>query len=200
MNKKPRGKYFWVSASAVLIIVLFIISIPLRNFLSGRFMDNGNKFLAEKKYVSAVLEYNKAKILSNKYNPSEKIDAVRKAETNILVFEKVLGEEIKKEDTEKIALAKEMPEDEVAAVKDAKKMIEEGFYQQAIILLNTALEMDKNYKDAWLYLGVANSYGASDPEVSKEGREIYAERVEEAFKKVQELDPGNKYAEEFLKK
>lgn len=198
-NQTQRGKYFWLTASAVLIVILFVVSIPIRNTLSGRFIKNGDAFLSEKKFVSAVLEYNKAKVLSKKFSPDSKIEIVKKAETNLLTIESELITKNAQQDISRISEAKEMPEDEVDAVKKAKKMIEDGFYQQSIILLTTALEMDKLYKDAWVYMGIANLCGANDSQVSKEGRDFYNTKAREAFNKVLELDPGNETAKRYFK-
>lgn len=193
-----RGKYFWLTASLALIIIIIIISIPIRNYLSGLFIKTGDSYLLQKKFVSAEIEYNKAKILSNKYNPSSKIATVKNAETNILVIEDLLKQNHVQPELTKISEAKKIPVDEITGVKTAKKMIEDGYYPEAIICLKTTLEMDRTYKDAQLFLGIAYLNGARDAQVSKEGRASYQEKATEAFRRTLELDPGNETAKKYL--
>ena len=195
MKQGKRGKFFWITASIILIVVLYVASIPLRNFLSGKFVAYGDDYLAQKKYVSAVLEYNKAKVLSKKYDPDYKINQAKQAEVNLSTIESKVDQSSK----DAIAKAKKMPEDEVEAVRTAKELIEKGHWQEALFSVNTALEMDRGYKDAWLYLGIAYSFDANDREISLEGKKYYSEKSKEAFNKVLELDPGNIYASDYLK-
>lgn len=195
---KKNGKYFWLLSSVILLLVIFILSIPIRNFFSQNFINNGEKLLDEKKFVSASLEFEKAKILSNKYKPDEKIEKVKKAEQNILILEDDYKKNNDSDELEKIESAKAVPDDEFQGLTKARSMIEAGDYQLALILIKTVIEMDRSYADAWLLFGLANLSGANDEQVSAEGKEVYSTNSNQSFKKVLELDPGNENAKKYL--
>jgi hypothetical protein len=70
----------------------------------------------------------------------------------------------------------------------------------AIIPAKTALEMDDRYRDAWLYLGIANLKTAQLSELKPEAQNQYLVEAKKSFNKVLELDPENTTAKELLSK
>jgi len=205
-NKNPNDKLKvvflvlkWLVIVAIIVLVLFLLSSPLRGKAANHYVVRGDQFLAEKKYLSSGLEYDKALILnSGNLMARQRKLLTEKASSNILDLQSYLNLPQFSFLSDKFKEATAFPESESAAVKLSKKLILENEYQLAAIPAQTAIEMDKEYRDAWLYLGIANLKTAQFVEMKPEIKNEYLNKAKESFNKVLELDPENQSAKDFL--
>lgn len=184
------GMVKWLIILLLLSVLLIISTSPLRGHAAKRLIKKGDNFLAENKYVSAALLYDKAAALSGKDSVSGKKALLSRASTDILKLEEFYKDRGNKEKIEKIEKVSGVPANEVEAVKLSRAMIEEGEYQLAIVSAKTATEMDPEYKDAWVYLAIANKKTAENVELLPETRKQYLEGSERALEKAKGFDPS----------
>lgn len=190
----------WLLIIAIIFVVLFLITSPLRGRAAKKYIDSGDEYLAQQKYLSAELEYNKALLLSpGNLEASEHKILADKTSKNILEFKSYQNFSIFDSINKEIDTATGFPESQSAAIKLSKKLIEEKKFQLAIIPAKTALEMDKEYRDAWLYLGIANLKISEQVELRPEIKSGYVNAAKEAFNKTLELDFDNQTAKSYLK-
>jgi Flp pilus assembly protein TadD len=90
------------------------------------------------------------------------------------------------------------PEDETSAIKLAKELIEKNEFQYAIISAQKATEIDNKYRDAWLYLGIANLKAGKMLELTENSRKEYDESAEKALLKAKSLDAEYKPTKDYL--
>ncbi len=188
----------WVLILAITGVVLYFASTPVRSYLSDNYRQSGDRFLLSKKYLSAGLEYRKALILyPNNSQARVNRELAKEASANVLKLEN-----FSRENSESHALAydlaAEVPASEDEAVATSKRLIEAGEYQLALISAKTAIEMDKNYRDAWLYLAIANLKCAQLLETSNDNKEVYKKAAKEALEQVAQIDPANQLAAKIL--
>ncbi len=201
---KPAQKYRltikWLIIIVTLFLVLYFGTLPVRGKLANRYVEAGDSLLIRSKYISADLDYQKALILKPKDDTAaERRNLAENASRNILTLERFYEEN---KTTDKLALfdrATTVPKNETEAVKLSKKLIEDGEYQLAIIPAATATEMDPTYRDAWLYLGIANLKTAELVEMKNEIRADYKSRAQEALNKAKDLDPTYQPTLDFIK-
>ena len=191
----------WLIGIIIFLFLLVLLSSPLRGKAASNYVKEGDNLLLQKKYISAEVEYRKALTLNaNDAVAKDHMDLANKAELNISEFERFFdlpqfaGFKVKYEE------ASEVPTNQSDVVKLSKKLIEDGEYQLAIIPAKNAIEMDDGYRDAWLYLGIANLKTAQFSELKPEAQNQYLFEAKKAFNKVLELDPENKTAKELLAK
>ena len=156
--------------------------------------------MASKKYLHADLAYEKALLLSPK-NPDiiAKRALAKSASEDIEKLESLFQNEKYSMNKKALESASVFPENETAALKLSKDLIEKGEYQMAIIPAHTATEMDPGYRDAWLYLGIANLKTAELVELSPEVKQTYMAKAKEALGRAKETDPESKTVSDYLK-
>lgn len=201
-NKKLPLWLRWlvlIGLIVLVILILFFLMKPLRTYSAQKYVNEGDIFLANKQYLHADLAYEKALVLF----PGNKIAKDRRALTlesskNIRVLEKFYETEGFNNQGNKLKEATTFPNNETEAVKLSRKLLEDGEYQLAIIPAKTAVEMDNSYRDAWLYLGIANLKTAELVDLSSEARASYIEKSKEALNKAKEIDPESKDVKDYL--
>jgi len=191
----------WLIGVIILLLLLVLLSSPLRGKAATNYVKEGDNLLLQKKYISAEVEYKKALTLNSKDAiAKDHLDLANKAAMDISEFERFFdlpqfaGFKTKYEE------ATEVPANQSDVIKLSKKLIENGEYQLAIIPAKTALEMDDSYRDAWLYLGIANLKTAQFSELKPEAQNQYLEEAKKSFNKVLELDPENVTAKKLIDK
>ncbi len=178
----------WLLIVIVVIILLDLITLPLRRSWSDNYLAAGNTYLDQKKYLSAELEYQKALFLySDNAEAKNNLDLAGKAESDISVLENYY--KVRKIQTENTAFAKaeNVPATPAEAVKTAKDLIEAGEYQLAIISAKTATEMDSNYTSGWEYLGVAALYSSQKVEIGAAAKQKYLDQIKLAKSHLREV-------------
>jgi len=190
--QKPVRKISWLKWAAIPLsaVIIFLALAPVTRNLSSYYLQNGNSLLLERKYLSARLSYEKALLLNSKNTEANtQKELARKAESDILVLEDLYEAQNQTEELRKISWANSIPSDETEAVKLSRQFIESKDYQLATIAAKTATQMDPDYKDAWVYLGISNMKVAEILEISPESKNKYIAESKKAFDKVREIDP-----------
>jgi len=70
--------------------------------------------------------------------------------------------------------------------------------QFAIVATKTAIEMEQNYVDAWLYLGIAHIECANKLELSEENYNYHRDEAKKALETAQTLSPDNEDVKKYL--
>jgi len=190
----------WLITSFLIILavlLVFFLLKPLRTYSSRKFLSAGDNYLVNKKYLHADLAYEKALILLPKDHEILAKRALAKEASEDITK---LGGLIQT-GNQRIAYesATSFPANETDALKRSKKLIEDGEYQLAIIPAQTATEMDPLYRDAWLYLGIANLKTAQLVELSPEVKQKYLDEAKAALVKAKAIDPESKIVADYLK-
>ena len=191
----------WILVAVIVLFVLFLATSPLRGKAANNYIGLGDELLSQKKYISAEVEYKKALALKgNNAVAKDHLNLAEKAMGNIAEFERFFDLPQFAGLKEKYDSATAVPSNQSDAVKLSKKLVSEGEYQLAIIPAKTALEMDNEYRDAWLYLGIANLKTAQLTELKQEVQNQYLNEAKQSFNKVLQLDPENPTAKELIAK
>jgi len=189
-NYKRKGNPIlrWVVLVFGVLIVLDIITIPLRKSWSDNYFQSGQSYLDQKKYLSAELEFKKALLLypGNKSAKSD-LDLAEKAETDISVLEKYYTERNIDKEISDFTKAKAIPATPADAVKIAKELIEDGEYQLAILAAKTATEMDSHYQTGWEYYGIASLLSSQNVEVGSTAKQKYLNQITVAKEYLSEI-------------
>lgn len=190
----------WLLISGLILMTLLLITKPIRKNWSENYLATGDAYLAQKKYKSAELEYQKSILLyRGNRMVKDRIKLAGKAALDVLTLRDFYKEKNLSDQTAEISGLLLIPTSETDGVKKAKSLIEQGEYQYAILAAKTAKEMDKNYRDAWLYYGIANLDTAKYIELTKDQQAPYLEEAQKALTKTLQIDSENKPAKEFLK-
>lgn len=158
------------------LLVLFLISSPLRAKLSNEYMTKGDDLLEQKKYLSAELQYRKAIILKKNAKAQERMDLSKKAQTNVLELEIFYAEKDNLDQLNLFSKVKEVPANAKDAVVLSQDLIKSGEYQLAIVAADTALQMDPGYDIAKEYLSIANKETANLAELSPDAQKYYGSK------------------------
>lgn len=200
-KKHDFSFYFlkWLIICSIAILLLGLITKPIRKVWAKNYMQCGDNYLLQKKYQSAILEYDKALFLFWKNDQAKgRIDLAKSASSNVLQLEDFYKEKGLDSQMGLIKTVKSLPENEDRATRLAKGMIEKGEFQYAIIFAKDATEMDRNYRDGWLYLGIANLNAARMTEISAEVKKAYEGEAEKALQKAKSMDPEYKPTQDYL--
>jgi tetratricopeptide (TPR) repeat protein len=183
----------------VALMLMFLLTKPLRTYSANKYIEAGNKYLVDKQYLHADLAYEKALTIFPKNKETIQNKALaQEASENVLKLESFYNDNGFRAEEQKLNEATAFPENETEAVKLSKKLIEEGEYQLATIPAQTATEMDSQYRDAWLYLGIANLETAQLVELKTDVQKRYFDKAKEALEKAKNLDPEYAPTKEFL--
>lgn len=193
-DDKDRGLFYhllkWLLISAIIFMILLLITKPLRKVWSNNYIKSGDEYLLQKKFLSAELEYEKAQNLYSLNTKAKDREILAKNSAEDIralqpfYEEKNLGLQI-----ENVNLAINVPSSEFEAAKNAKYLIEQSEFQLAILAATTATQMNSKYRDGWLYLAIANMKTAEFTELSKADRAQYVSAAQSAIVNTLELDP-----------
>lgn len=190
----------WALILCIALTALVLITKPLRKSWSNNYLETGDSYLLAKKYLQADLEYKKALTLY-RGNTTTK-DRVLLANNAALDVEKL--EPLYKEkniglELDYITKAHEIPASESDAVRNSRYLIEHEEYQLAIIAATIATEINKDYRDGWLYLGIANLKTAANVQLRENDRRHYLDASKEALAKAKDLDSTYQPTLDYLK-
>lgn len=189
-----RGFFYhllkWLLISAIIFMLLLVISKPLRRGWSENYVNSGDEYLLQKKFLSAELEYEKAQNLySLNTKAAERQGLAISAAADVRSLQSFYEEKNLNIQSDFLKLATAVPTSEFAAAENAKYLIEQSEFQLAIIAATTATEMNSKYRDGWLYLAIANTKTAQYTELSTADRAKYVEAAKTAVQAALELDP-----------
>jgi len=182
----------------IAVFALNLISKPFKIKGSNKYLQSGDRLLSEMHYTKADFEYQKALFLNPKNEQAQKHQKIaQESETDI---NKLSNSEVDlapgSKDLFKKATA--FPKNEKSAVILAKSLIEQGQYQLAILPAKTAIEMDQNYRDAWLYVGIASLKCSELCELSIDAKNFYKDQARNSLDKALRLDPDFEPTKQFL--
>jgi len=189
----------WLLISGLIFTTLILITKPIRKSWSQNYLSTGDEYLAQKKYKSAELEYQKSILLyrGNRL-AKDRMKLVDRAAADVLALSDFYKEKNISDQSEEISRLLLIPASETDGVKKAKSLIEQGEYQYAILSAKTAKEMDKGYRDAWLYYGIANLDTAKFVELTVSQQKAYLEEAKKAFAKALQIDSESESSKQFL--
>lgn len=197
--KTPWAKYAkLILAGLIVIFFLYLVMIPLRVKGANKLLETGDNYLKERKYISAIVAYRKAQFLKNSEEIESRIQIARDSEKDISKLEPFLREINDIPELNEIANANKVPVNEYEGIVQAKKYVADERADLAILTATDVTEMDENYRDAWMYLGIANYHMMSDAEVSAEVREYYKAKARDALERAKSLDETNTDVTKYL--
>ncbi|OQA04765.1 MAG: hypothetical protein BWY68_00137 [bacterium ADurb.Bin400] len=166
-----------------------MIISPVRANLGEKYLRTGDDYLVQKKYISADLAYRKVLLLvPGDKEASKRRELVKLASNDVTKLRTFLNEKSAYNQLNLLEATESVPQDEVDAVKYSRELIERGEFQLAAIPAKTATEMDKTYRDAWLYLGIAHLKTAQFTEMPHEMRNKYLAEARRALEAAKNLD------------
>lgn len=183
----------------MLLLAVFLATTPLRTGFSKKFISRGDEFLNNKKYVSAIVEYKKADYLAKNTEVEQKIDLANEAQKDVDALENFYRQNNNIGQQEIYNQVRAVPDSSYDMVVLAKSLIEQNEPQLAIEAARTATEMDKEYRDAWLYLGIGNLAVAKQVELSGDAATLYIENGKQALSRAKQLDPSYAVTNDLLK-
>jgi hypothetical protein len=192
--EKPKRR-FWKYFAIVLILILaiYFLTKPLRSKSAKNYISKGDSFLAENKFVSADLEYEKASVLDSKNSTAkERRTLAENASENVKMLESFYEENNYPDQLNNLKQSESVPQNATDAVILSKQMIQNGQFQLAAISAKTATEMAGNYRDAWVYLGLSYKEISQNVELKPDVAATYLAKSNDAYKKVKQLDPEYK--------
>lgn len=195
-SSPPKGEGHLLRNAVIVvgaIILLYLVSIPIRGHAAESYVEKGDSELSQKNYMAAELQYEKALSLKGAYMlAKERIALVEKASRDPLVLKDFYLARNESDKLKTISTATAFPENDNSALLLAKELIDKGEYQLAILPAKTASEMSPDYPEAWQYLSVANLKTANLAQISPEARSYYIDQSDKALAKARELDPSIK--------
>jgi len=154
--------------------------------------------LSQGKYIEALVQYKKADYLIDNEEINEKINLTNEAQKDITKLEMVWQEENNIEAQENLKRAKQVFDSEYDSVVLAREFIEADNPQFAIIASKTAIEMEQNYMDAWLYLGIAHLECANRLQLSEVNYNYHREEAKKALEQAEILSPDDEDIKRYL--
>jgi len=182
-----------------LLLAVFLATNPLRSSFSKKFISRGDEFLNNKKYVSAIVEYKKADYLAQNTDIEKKIDLANEAQKDVEALENFYRQNNNIGQQEIYNQVRAVPDSSYDMVVLAKSLIEQNEPQLAIEAARTATEMDKEYRDAWLYLGISNLAVVKEVELSGNNYQGYLDKGKQALTRAKQLDPSYAATNDILK-
>jgi len=178
------------------IIIIYIATLPYRNYVTNNLIEKGEKLLTERDYTLAYVNFEKASLLSPKNKTAkERMQLSKDAALDITLIKELLNEE--NPDLLKVV---ELSEQKSCDLENDKLMIERELSQIAVINLEfCANEGLKDY-ESWLYLGIAYLRFSENNQIFKEQRSGLRDKSIVAFEKAYYADPTQKPALEYLVK
>lgn len=200
-NKKPvLGTIVAIACGATMLFLATVaLTRPLRADWAKDFTKRGDEYLAEKKYISAIVEYKKAEALLPSKDTSDRIALANDSQTDVSKLENYYRENNNIVQMDLINKTKAVPDTSYDLVALSKDLLEKNEPQLAAKAAETATEMDKDYRDAWLYLGISNLAIAKQVEMSSGNSNEYLIRAKESLEHARLLDPSYAATNDFLK-
>jgi tetratricopeptide (TPR) repeat protein len=201
-KEQPGVLFHFIKWLLIILIIFFSLKLLFKPFFGNwsiNYVKKGDVYLQEGKFLSAKLAYNKALILNKK---NAEANAHRKfaidAQSDISSLREFY---VEKNNTLKLELFQEiddLPSDSISSALKAKEMIEKEEYQLAIEAAKKSAEINPDYEDGWLYLGIANLKCADNLEISKEQKDAYLAEAKRCFERVLSISPDNDNAKSYI--
>ena len=204
MNTRPKKPLLGITIAIIcgtimLISTVHLLTTPLRSRWAKQFSARGDNFLNQKKYLSAIVEYKKADLLLPGNATKQKITLARSAGKDVFLMENFYRQNNNIIQMELINQVRSVPDCGYDMVALSRTLIEQNEPQLAVEAAKTATEMDKEYRDAWLYLGISNLAVAKQTELAGNAYQIYLNNGKNALEHAKALDPSYTATSDLLK-
>ncbi len=194
-----KGRWFiWTVVSVAVLLIIALLCQYFRPTLAQGFIKRGDTLLNQEKYIEALVQFKKADYLINSDEINEKINLTDEAQRDITKLTMLWREKDNIAAQENLKRAKKVYDSEYDSVVLAREFIETEKPQFAIIAVKTAIEMEQNYTDAWLYLGIAHLECSNKLELSEENYNYHREEAHAALETAQTLSPENENVIKYL--
>lgn len=190
----------WAILAVIILNFLSLISFPFRSAWSENYVLQGDHYLNERKYSWAKINYQKA-ILINKSNKEAKkqFELSRSGSLDIAMLSDFFKLKNNNKEMNLYSRANFVFTKPFDAISVTKSLLEENEPQYAIIAAKKSLELDENFVDGWLYLGIANLKAKDLINIDQKSGAYFKNEAKKCFEKVLSLDPQNSSAKEYLK-
>ncbi len=164
------------------------MSRPIRNKWSNNYLSRGDTFLVQKKYLSAIVEYQKAMLLNPENTTAVSHNELAdNAESDVTVLENFYKDRGLNDKYAEFAKARTKTQNPAEATKISKSLIEDGEYQLAIIPAKLATQLDPTYQSGWVFLAIANLDVTREVEINGVARKTYQSDLETAKTHITDL-------------
>lgn len=203
MNKKERKPLLGIivavaCGSTMLFLAVVALTRPLRADWAKDFTKRGDEYLAQKKYISAIVEYKKAEALLPDKEISGRIALAQDSQGDVTKLENYYRENNNIVQMDLFNKSKSVPDTSYDLIALSKDLLEKNEPQLAAKAAETATEMDKDYRDAWLYLGISNLAIAKQVEMSNGNSNEYLARAKASLEQAKLLDPSYAATNQYL--
>lgn len=198
-SSKFNAKPLIIAGLVVLLILgIYLAAKPLRRSMSRKFINEGDRHLAEAKYIEALVDFRKSEFLVPG-SASKDIDDCHKMQTDITAGEMYFRKYDNIAMMNALKDAGEIPESESEGLEKVKKIIEDNQPQVAEVAAGILIEMDDKSAKAWAYLGIARLQSARLTEMSEGIRNNKLVAAREAFSQAIALDPTDEISKKYLR-
>ncbi len=197
-EKRSRKGLMWFIAVVTLVAAGYFAVQPLKRNLSEKYLAEGDKHLNERAYVEAIVDYRKADYLNKASNAQSRIELTNKGQTDILNLELFFREKNNIAVLDLYNSAQKVPSSQSDGLKQVKELIENNEPQMAEVAANIILEMDKDNKEAWVYLGLSRLQTARIVQMSEQNRSNKLNSAKEAFIEANKIDNDYALAKKYL--
>ena len=189
----------WILIILIVILSLDVVTKPIRAHWSTDYLKKGDAYLLQKKYLTADLQYQKALFLNKKNTTAtSRRELAKQAESNVMVLEDFYRQNNVTAELDEFDAINVAPVTAELATAETKSLIEKEEYQLAIYPAEKATELDKTYRDGWLYLGIANIKVAQNVEMTKDIRQTYLDNAKTALSRALIIDPNYQPTKDYL--
>lgn len=190
----PESSKKWLKIVFLIIvgaILIFVVTIPWRNYIFSKNIADGKNLLAERKYTQAYVKFQKAEVIEIKSADAETLEKLAKDSAgNLLDMRNFLADEKK---TDLLALV-DRANSKTCDLELDKTLIDKGLPEVAKINLEFCTTDGPKDYSSWLFLGLANLRLSESENIFKELKPGFRQQAADDFSKAYFIDPVNKTA------
>jgi len=187
-----------VLIAGIVVAFLSLITKPLRGKWAENYVAKGDEYLLSKQYLHARLEYEKSNLVRKNVKAKDRITLAQSGSADIRKLEGFFNDN--QSDLYYTVKNAETPGTSASAQTAlAKSLIEREEYQISVIAATTAVAMDPSFRDAWLYLGIANLKCGQLLEIDNDTQKTYLNNAKTALAKAKEIDPEYQVTDAYLR-
>lgn len=181
---------------AAAIILIYVATIPWRNYVFSKLIREGDKLLANLNYTEAYVNYEEASILApTRSEAKEKMDLAKDAALDPRLIKDLL-----RENNPELLEVLEVAEQKSCDLEKDQKLIDSNYPQIAIINLEFCTADDQGTFQSWSKLGVAYLHYSESDKLFKENKPSLRNKARNAFERAYYADPTQTLALENLVK
>lgn len=199
IRNRNKKIFIWLLIALSLLAVFYYLFVPAKKNLAQKYVESGDILLSEQKYLEATVEYRKAIFLDKNCQANNQLTLANSAQLDISELEIFFRKRNNLTALELLNNAGKVPSSHSEGLEYIKNLIENNQPQIAEVSAELMLEMEKESKETWAYLGIARFQSARIVQMSESNRKTKLSSAKEAFAKAKELDESYELAKEYLK-